>query len=125
MMFEDLMHMSDVPGDPVAILMAASLVRDDMPWLYELSMEVYRAVKDGDAEAIEREIKRLRRFSEVMMRGPFIEELGFGGKEAQMFAIEFPRMLEHTVRRSLEGRPSRPPLRRRLQKPQDESETSQ
>lgn len=33
MMFEELMHMSGEPGDPVAILMAASLVRDDMPWL--------------------------------------------------------------------------------------------
>ena len=26
--------MSVEPGDPVAILMLASLVRDDMPWLY-------------------------------------------------------------------------------------------
>lgn len=30
MMFEELMHISGDPGDPVAILMAASLVRDDM-----------------------------------------------------------------------------------------------
>ena len=34
MMLEDLMHMSGAPGDPVAILMAASIVREDMPWLY-------------------------------------------------------------------------------------------
>lgn len=125
MMFEDLLHMSGEPGDPVAILMAASLVRDDMPWLYELSMEVYRAAKDGDADAIEREIKRLRRFSELMMRGPFMEELGFGGKDAHIFAMEFPRMLEHTLRRTLEGRPTRPLMRRRLQKPQEEPEASQ
>jgi len=47
MMFEDMMHMSEEPGDPVAILMAASLMRDDAPWLYELALEVYRAVKSG------------------------------------------------------------------------------
>lgn len=125
MMFEELMHMSGEPGDPVAILMAASLVRDDMPWLYELSMEVYRAAKEGDAEAIEREIMRLHRFSDLMMRGPFMEELGYGGKETHMFAMEFPRMLEHTLRRTLEMRPVRPPARRKLQKHRDEQETGQ
>ena len=31
--------------------MAASIVRDDAPWLYELAMEVYRAVKLGDSDA--------------------------------------------------------------------------
>lgn len=102
MMFEELMHMSGEPGDPVGILMAASVVRDDMPWLYELAMEVYRSVKAGDIESIEREVQRLRRFSELMMRGPFMEELGFGRKEHHMIAMEFPRMLEHTLRRTLE-----------------------
>ena len=113
MMFEEIMHMSGDPGDPVGILMAASVVRDDAPWLYELAMEVYRAVKSGDAAAIEQEMARLRRFSEIMMRGPFMEELGFGGKESHMFFMEFPRMLEHMLRRTLEEKKShkarRPP----------------
>ncbi len=102
MMFEELMHMSGDPGDPVGILMAASFVRDDAPWLYELAMEVYRAVKSGDTEAIEREMARLRRFSEFTMHGPFMEEFGFGGKESHIFFMEFPRMLEHMLRRTLE-----------------------
>ena len=102
MMFEELMEMSGDPGDPVSILMAASIVRDDMPWLYELAMEVYRAAKTGNAESIEREIQRLRRFSELMMRGPFMEEFGIRSKEYHMIAMEFPRMLEHTLRRTLE-----------------------
>ncbi|HLG17209.1 MAG TPA: toll/interleukin-1 receptor domain-containing protein [Blastocatellia bacterium] len=115
MMFEELMHMSGDPGDPVGILMAASVVREDAPWLYELAMEVYRAVKSGDTEAIEREMKRLRRFSEFMMGGPFMEEFGIGGKESHMFLMEFPRMLEHMLSRTLEekkphkGRISRGP----------------
>ena len=104
MMLDELMHMSGEPGDPVTILMAASLVRDDMPWLYELAMEVYRAVKAGDVNAIEREMKRLRRFSEVIMHGPFMEELGFGGKDSHMMAMEFPRMLDRMLRHSLEIR---------------------
>jgi len=102
MMFEELMHMSGDSTDPVGILMAASFVREDAPWLYELAMEVYRAVKSGDAAAIEQEMMRLQRFSKMMMRGPFMEEFGFGGKESQMFFMEFPRMLEHMLIRTLE-----------------------
>lgn len=123
MMFEDLMHISGEPGDPVAILMAASLVRDDLPWLYELAMEVYRAVKEGNSEAIEREMTRLRHFSEAMMHGPFIEEFGFGGKESHMFAMEFPMMLEHMLKRSLEIKKKH--SRRKTQKPQQEQELNE
>jgi len=101
-MFEEMMHMSGSPGDPVGILMAASMIRDDAPWLYELAMEVYRAVKSGDTGEIQREMKRLRRFAEFSMHGPFMEEWGFSGKEAGMYLMEFPMMLEHMLRRTLE-----------------------
>lgn len=104
MMFEDLMHMSPEGDAPVAILIAASLVRDDLPWLYELAMEVYRAVMSGSAERVEREVKRLRNFSEFMMHGPIMEELGPGDKDSYMFAMEFPRMLEHMLRKTLEAK---------------------
>jgi len=103
-MFEEMMHMTGDPGDPVGILMAASIVRDEAPWLYELAMEVYRAVRVGDPETIHREIARLRNFSEFAMRRPFLEEFGFGGKESHIFLMEFPRMLEHMLRRTLEER---------------------
>lgn len=120
MMFEELLHMSGEPGDPVGILMAASIVRDDMPWLYELAMEVYRAARSGSAESIERELQRLHRFSEMMMRSPLMEDFGFGRKEYYMIAREFPEMLEHTLKRTLELR--RPPTKRRAKaKAEDES----
>ncbi len=125
MMFEELIHMYGEPGDPVAILMMASLVRDDMPWLYELAMEVYRAVKEGNIEAIQREIKRLHRFSDMMLRGPFMEEFGFGGKESHMFAMEFPRMLERTLMHTVEMQKAHSPGRRKLQKSQQESESGE
>lgn len=103
-MFEEIMHMSGEPGDPVAILMVASMARDDMPWLYELAMEVYRALKEGNLETIEREIKRLRRFSSVMMQSPLMEEFGIASKDSHMLAMEFPRILEDTLLRTLEAK---------------------
>jgi hypothetical protein len=120
MMFEEMMHMSGDPSDPVGILMAASVIRDDAPWLYELAMEVYRAAKSGDAVEVEREMVRLERFSEFTMRGPLMEELGFGGKDMSMFFMEFPRMLQHMLRRTLKER--KPHVRRRSAPPEKEDE---
>jgi hypothetical protein len=103
MMLDELMHLAGSPGEPIGILMAASMVRDDAPWLYELALEVYKAVKSGDREVIEVEMGRLRKFSEITMRGPFMEEFGgYNGKETHMFLMEFPRMLDHMLRRTLE-----------------------
>jgi len=117
MMLEEMMHISGDPSDPVGILMAASLIREDAPWLYELAMEVYRAVKTEDPSTIQREMKRLQRYTEFFMQGPFMEELGFPeSKEAYMFCREFPRMLEHMLNRALAEK--KPQLLRRAQKKQ-------
>ena len=99
MMLEELMYITGDSGDPVSILMAASLVRDEAPWLYELSMEVYRAAKSEDAATVEQEIHRLKHFSDVMTRGPFMEEFGFGDKETHMLLREYPRILYRALER--------------------------
>ena len=65
-------------------------------------------------------MKRLRRFSEMMMRGPFMEEFGFGGTESRMLAMELPRMLEHTLTRTLELRKVNRPTRRKKKGIQEE-----
>jgi hypothetical protein len=104
MMIDEIMHVSAEPGDPVAILMAASLIREDFPWLYELSMEVYRAAKSGNIEDMEQEIRRLRRVSEFALRGPMREELGLESDEGHVLALEFPRILERGLMRAMELR---------------------
>jgi hypothetical protein len=102
MMLDEMLRPLAEAGDPLGIIVAASFVRDELPWLFELALEVYRAARRGDMETIERETSRLRRVSEIMLRGPFMEELGIASKDAFMFAIEFPRMMERYLRRSLE-----------------------
>jgi hypothetical protein len=103
MMFEDLLHMSGKPGDPVGVLMAASLVREDSPWLYELAMESYRVIKSGDADSIEAEIDRIRSFLESRMFMILTEEFGMrDDKESFMMAREFPHLLEHALSDALD-----------------------
>jgi len=84
MMFEDLMHMSDISRDPIGILLIVSLFREDFPWIYELGNEVYKAIKSGNRAEIERTIQTLRRTVEIVMHGPTMEEFGMGGKESFM-----------------------------------------
>jgi hypothetical protein len=95
-----MMHMESEGDDPIGILMVASLIRDEMPWLYEIASEAYHALVSGDGDSARREIKRLRRLPDMFMRGPFREE--FGGKEMDMMMMELPRMFEHMLERHLE-----------------------
>ena len=76
MMVEDMFHYFGEPNDPVVILLVASLIRDDLPWFYELALEVYRAVKAGDEATIRSEMTHLQRLLEFSMHSPFWEELG-------------------------------------------------
>lgn len=124
MMLEEFLHITEEPGDPAGLLLAASFIRDDFPWLYELTMEIYRLIKDGNMEAIEGQIKKLRRFSEIIMKGPFLEEFGIMGKEGHMLAIEYPRMLEHMLRRTIDFESS-PQARRKTQKSKQEPKKSE
>ena len=62
-------------------------------------MEAYREAKGGDPKTARLAFQRLRRATEVMMRGPFIEELGVRSREMHMFMREFPMILDHYLRR--------------------------
>ena len=97
------MHMEGGESeDPVGILLAASMVRDEMPWFYEIALETYRALNSGDTQEAERQVKRLHRLPDRLMQGPFMEE--FGSKDMHMFMMEFPHMIEHMAHRCLENK---------------------
>jgi hypothetical protein len=100
-MFEEMAEMVSEEGDdPISLLMFGGLFRDDFPWLYEVLVEAYRDVRDGDAKAAQKAIERLRRVTRVMGRGPFMEEmLGGSSKEAHMMMMELPMMLDHFLHR--------------------------
>lgn len=97
MMLQEVMHINREDDDPIGILLVASMIRDDVPWFYEIALEAYHALKAGEAEAAERQVRRLRRFTDFFMRGPFMEEIG--GKDMHMMLRELPHMLEHMVQR--------------------------
>jgi len=67
-----------------------------------------RSIKSGEATNIEREMHRLRRFSEFMMQGPFMEEMGFGDRDSHMILMEFPHMLARLLERAFHEKKPHP-----------------
>ncbi len=96
MMVHELRHMlGEKPGDPIILLVLASFFREEMPWMYELGMEAYRAAKDGLPEEAAAARKRFIRASEALRHGPFMfEEFGFESKTMHMLMREIAHELE-------------------------------
>ena len=77
MMLHELRHMiSEGPGDPVNILLVASALRDDIPWLYELGMEAYRLVSEGSTVAAREALRKFIRAAVFVRHSPFVQEFG-------------------------------------------------
>ena len=72
-MMQTIMERRD---DPLAILLTASLFRDEAPWAYELGREAYDAMRDGDPQAAEEAMDRFRHALHMILHSPLIEELG-------------------------------------------------
>lgn len=73
-MFMEFQHMvGDRPDDPIMILMLSSMFRDELPWLYELGVDAYRAIKTCQPDAYST-VDRFRKAAKAIMRGPFMEE---------------------------------------------------
>ena len=95
MMLREMMHMvGRKRKDPIALLMAASMFRESVPWLYELGLEAYRATKNGLSDEAERAMHSFRRAIEFARHGPFfIEEMGMHPEEMHMLMRELEHML--------------------------------
>ena len=89
-MMHEMMHrIARGPRDPIQILFFASLLRDDAPWIYELAMEVYRSARSGRREERNKATRRFRDALEMIMMGPFAEEMGMDRQMLKMVRSEF------------------------------------
>lgn len=110
MLIEDLMHhpafreSKDQRG--VAILIAFSLVRDDLPWLYELGVELFRALARGDHDAVVRIQRTLKQLREMFHTGPMME-MFLGGPVDEETAMTVDHLM-HTVARMVPPPPEIP-----------------
>ncbi len=97
--------------DPIGILVIASVLRDEFPWLYELGMEVYRRSKEKNAKAAGEALEDFRIAAKYTLHGPFSKEAP-RSKEHYYFLEEIPFLLERYTR-ALELAPPRRPARKK------------
>lgn len=102
-MVHEISRMMAHEGDPMSVLIVASMFRDDMPWLYELGMEAYRIAREGSFEETREALERFQRAFHMMMRGPFLKESDMDPELFHMLEHE----IEHLIARPLRG--DRPP----------------
>lgn len=104
MMFEELMFhpaLRDTPdGEAAAWLMLGSVAGDDVPWLHELAMEMYRAGCSRDPERISAARDAARRTLRAIAESrPFHHMMREDDPEFMMMARHLPEMLEHFLAR--------------------------
>lgn len=98
-MFDEIAHVTlEDTDDPISLLVFASLLRDDFPWLYEIVLEAYHDLRHGRQESAMKAMERLRRITRTIARGPLMEAFG-NSKEDHMMMMELPMMLDHFLHR--------------------------
>ena len=74
------------PSDPLQILLLASFLRDDVPWFYELALELYRAIRSSNRAEIADSRKRILEALMMLSSTPIAEEMK---RDWKMLAILF------------------------------------
>lgn len=92
--FRDLGHfVADGPGDPIQLLVFASLFRDELPWLYEMALEAYKAIRSKNRLQATESCHRFKRAVEALRRGPFLDMLGIDSKSTHMMLMDSIEMM--------------------------------
>lgn len=94
MMMEAMHRVADSPRDPIQILVLAGFLRDEVPWVYELALDAYRAIQAGKKAPAKKAITKFLRSIEVLKDGPFGAEFGISRRAFHMIMHETIPLLE-------------------------------
>ena len=106
-MIDEMAHMvSRGSGNTIGILLIASLLRDDFPWLYELGLEAYRVSKRGHASALNEALVTFLDAVEFTFHGPLGQELGLGSRDIELMR-EVHMIIHHYLAMNNNSTPAR------------------
>ncbi len=110
MMVMDMMrHSAEEVGDPaLAWLMAIGNFKDVAPWLYEVGLELYHAMRRDDPEGVSKILDRLEMLLSTIRRGPMSEML-IDGPETEMAIHEIGRIAHQVAHDMISAHPVLPP----------------
>lgn len=88
MQMEIAHRLSDHQRDPIRILLIASLFREQLPWLYELAVEVFHSQRLGHDRHADRIRRQFIDAVEILENGAFVDHLGIDPYVFHVFAKE-------------------------------------
>jgi hypothetical protein len=105
MMLDELLQMSELAGDGfVGIQVALSLVRHQLPWLYDAGNEVIGILRSRrKVEEKRAAIERFQGILEFTFQHPMMREMYGGGKEMHFLYRRLPDFLMRAFARSVPG----------------------
>ena len=100
MMIEELVHMSR--NRTVGIMIALSLFKDSIPWMYDMGMETIKNIKAAKTKDAKRKaLSEFEEMIEISMHHPMMREVFIDSEEDHMLYREMPRMLMKNIHRLL------------------------
>lgn len=83
----EMMHIADVEYRPsAALLIIASLVKDDLPWVYDIAVDVHRSIESNSPDSSEH-LKRFMHLMEAVTHHPIFREY-FGPNDERRYELE-------------------------------------
>lgn len=118
MMLEELLFHSGLrenhASPATAWLLFISILKEDFPWLYEVGLELFRALRDEDVKRISEAKRNLDAILRMTTRGPFFHEMYHPSDEEFFFMIKhLPQMVDNFLERTI-FRPKTKPERAKL-----------
>lgn len=90
-----------------ALLVVLAFVKEDAPWLYEIGMEIYRAMLTEERNTVRAAHKQFQATMDLMMHGPWSRDLFRDDEESFMVARYLPEIIDRTVVEYLASLPIR------------------
>jgi hypothetical protein len=81
------------PDDPVLILIVASFFKEEMPWLYELALEAYKALQSGNTQNAKQSYSRFKEAINALRRSPMLEYIVGDSKLSHMMFMDAAELL--------------------------------
>jgi hypothetical protein len=93
MMIEELLHLSERPGDDTGLLILLGCLREDLPWLYEIGMETFQTIKNSSPMKAERSLRKFQKTMESLRHSHVMEEW-IDTEETYILIKELPRIFD-------------------------------
>lgn len=92
-LIDELIHNLDLKrNDPLRLLILTSLVKDELPWLYEIAADYSRALFERNSRRANEARDRLMRAVAMLRQGPFLEIIR--DKDVMRYVQEFSHYIE-------------------------------